>query len=254
MTLRHLLSLGSLLGGLLLWELISQFGLLNQAFFPPPSALFLHLWGQIRSGVITSNLQISLYRIFAGFFLGAIPGLLLGLLMGYYPTLEAILEPWVSATYPLPKVALIPLLLIILGFGELFRFTIIAIGVFYIMLINTRAGVQSVDLVLVEAARNYGARDKDVLLEVILPSTYPFIFAGIRLALGMALILVVVAEFIAGNRGLGFLVWSAGEMMKVKDVYTTLIVLGLLGFIFTSLVKFIQRRITPWQRELSGSI
>lgn len=252
--LRRRLSLLSILAGLLLWEAVTRSGLLNPVFFPTPVTIFRRLVEETISGVLEKNLWISLYRIFVGFALGAVPGLGAGLIMGYFRPLGAVLDPWVNATYPLPKVALIPLLMVLIGFGEALKFTIIAIGVFYIMLINTRAGVLAVDRILVEAARNFGASSRQLLFEVILPSTYPFVFAGIRLSLGMALILVVVAEFTAANAGLGFMVWTSGELMNMVDIYVNLVVLGLLGLLFSEAIKILQQILTPWKREFNERI
>jgi len=251
---RRPLPLLSMVFGFLAWEAMTRSGLLNAAFFPPLTTIARRFVELVASGELEKHLWISLYRIFAGFLLGAVPGLVVGLLMGYVRPLGAVLDPWVNATYPLPKVALIPLMMVLIGFGEALKFSIIAIGVFYIMLINTRAGVQAVDRTLTEAARNFGANNRQLLLEVILPSTYPFVFAGIRLSLGMALILVVIAEFTAANSGLGFMVWTSGELMKMDDIYVNLIVLGLLGILFAEAVKILQRLLMPWSRDFTEKL
>ncbi|MBI2369580.1 MAG: ABC transporter permease [Deltaproteobacteria bacterium] len=249
-----LFSVGSVVVGLLLWAGVSRAGLIDRVFFPAPSETFVRLFELFAGGELWRHLRISLSSIFVGFFLGAVPGLVLGLLMGYFPRVEAVFEPWVNATYPLPKVALLPLLMILVGFGEPLKYTIIAVGVFYVMLINTRAGILSVDPVLVDAAKNFGAGNRHLLIEVVLPSTYPFIFAGMRLGLGMALILVVVAEFTASNAGLGFMVWTSGELMKMKDIYAALIILGVLGVLLTEAVKLLQRKLMPWARGFGEKV
>ena len=175
-----LLPLGSLAGILLLWELCGRLGLLNPLFFPVPSLIAAAFVTMLMEGEIQANLSITLMRVFAGFLIGTIPGIIIGLIMGASERTRLILDPIVAAIYPIPKLAIFPLLMIIFGIGEFSKIMAIAIGCFFLVLINSMAGVRNINKVYFEVAKNYGANKRQLFTRVILPASLPMVFTGIR--------------------------------------------------------------------------
>lgn len=257
MTLNHdrvyytLLPLVSLTGILLLWELCGRFGLLNPLFFPVPSLIAVAFLTMIADGEIQANLSITLLRVFAGFLIGTIPGIIIGLLMGASEKIRLLLDPLVAATYPIPKLAIFPLLMIIFGIGEFSKIMAIAIGCFFIVLINAMAGVKNINKVYFEVAKNYGASKGQLFTRVILPASLPMVFTGIRLALGMSLIVVVGVEFVSANYGIGAIIWNGWETFEIEKLYVGIFLCAILGILFTVVLKRIEARITPWFGHLA---
>ncbi|MCU0631304.1 MAG: ABC transporter permease, partial [Methanoregulaceae archaeon] len=196
-------------GVLVIWEIAGRLGLLNPLFFPVPSSIFMTSYFMIMSGEISDNLSITLFRVFFGFLLGTIPGIILGMAMGASRKIRLLIDPIVSATYPVPKLAIFPLLMVIFGIGEVSKIVAIALGCFFLALINSMAGVRNINKAYFDVARNYGASPRQLFTKVMLPASLPMIFAGIRLALGTSLLVVVGLEFVSANKGIGALIWYA---------------------------------------------
>jgi ABC-type nitrate/sulfonate/bicarbonate transport system permease component len=241
----------SLTGILLLWELCGRLGFLNPLFFPVPSLIAIAFFTMIGDGEIQANLSITLFRVFAGFLIGTIPGIAIGLVMGASEKIRLLLDPVVAATYPVPKLAIFPLLMIIFGIGELSKIVAIAIGCFFLVLINSMAGVRNINKVYFEVAKNYGADKWQLFTRVILPASLPMIFTGIRLALGTSLIVVVGVEFVSANYGVGALIWNAWETFEIEKLYVGIFLCAILGILFTVILKWVEKRITPWFGHLA---
>lgn len=234
---------------LLIWEILVKLGLLDVLFFPPPSKVILTMWEMTESGLLFSDIGISLYRIFGGFLLGAVPGLLLGLTMGLFPMIKAFMDPIVAATYPIPKLALMPLIMILFGLTELEKMVIIALGTFFLVLINTVAGVVNLDSIYMDVAKNYGASKRDYYFTVALPGALPMIFTGIKLGMGMALLLIVAAEMNGANAGIGYRIWESYAIFNIPEMFVSFIVMSALGYVFTVFLDELERWIIPWKRE-----
>ena len=241
------LSLLSPLLILLVWEALARAHAIDVRFFPAPSAILGAGWGTVRSGELWANLKISLSRIGLGFVLGAGPGIVLGVVMGLVPWIRLTCMPVVSAIYPIPKSAILPLIMLIFGIGEVSKWVFIAIGVFFPVLINSMVGVLTIDRIYLDVGRNYGARGINFLLTIALPGALPVIFAGIKLGFGLALVLVVIAEIVAGRAGLGFLIWNAWQIFDVEKLYTGLVVIGVLGYLSSEAIDAVERAIVPWR-------
>jgi NitT/TauT family transport system permease protein len=241
-----LLPLVSLTGILLLWELCGRSGYLNPLFFPVPSLIAVAFFTMVADGEIQANLSITLFRVFAGFLIGTIPGIAVGLLMGASEKIRLLLDPVVAAIYPIPKLAIFPLFMIIFGIGELSKIMAVAIGCFFLVLINAMAGVRNINRVYFEVAKNHGANKRQLFSRVILPASLPMIFTGIRLALGTSLIVVVGVEFVSANYGIGALIWNAWETFEIEKLYVGIFLCAVLGILFTVVLKWAEVRITPW--------
>lgn len=233
---------------LLVWEAAVRGGAVNPVFLPSPSSIVRELAAMTASRELLYHLGYSLWRILLGFLVGSAAGIAAGALMGWYRWCEHLLDPLISATYPIPKIALLPLILLWLGFGEVSKVAIVAISSFYQVAISTFAGVRSVDPILVRAAVDCSATGLQILRKVILPGALPSVFAGLRLGLGVSLLVVVAAEFVAAKFGIGYLIWSSAEVFQTERMMVGIMVTSLLGFGFTAILRALERAAIPWQR------
>jgi NitT/TauT family transport system permease protein len=233
---------------LALWEAAVRLQGIAPIFLPAPSSIAVYLWRMIIDGTMEYNLAVTLLRIFAGFSIAAVTGIGLGLLMGMSRIVARIADVWIAALYPLPKIALIPLLLIWLGSGEAYRIVISAITAFFPVVISTYAGIRQVDLGLIKAAEDLGASTRQIQLKVVIPAALPGILSGLQLGMGVAIILVVAAEMIGGSSqsGMGYLLISAGQVMETEKVFAALLVLAVMGAAIIKLQKWVDRKIAPW--------
>jgi NitT/TauT family transport system permease protein len=248
-TKERLIAIGSPAALLLVWQLLSWLGMIDARFIPSPLTIFEGGVVLIRSGELWTHLSVSLVRLAAGFVLGTIPGIVLGLLMGLSRYVRAALDPLVAATYPVPKIAILPLIMLYFGIGETSKIVMIAIAVVYLVLINTMVGVMTIDTIYFDVAKNYNAPWRKLFTRVIIPGALPLIFAGLRLSLGVSLIVIVSAEFVAAKAGIGYLIWSSWETLVIENMFVGIIVITVLGVLTTFLLKEIERVLIPWRRE-----
>ncbi|GIP39834.1 ABC transporter permease [Paenibacillus sp. J31TS4] len=232
---------------LLLWELICRLEWVSPLFLPAPTAILTTGWEMITQGDLLQNVGASLYRIVLGFLLGASVGIAIGLALGFSRWAEAIGSPIVYSLYTIPKIALLPLIVLWLGIGELPKITIIALGVFFPVVINTYSGVKNVDAILIKAAVSFGASHMSVIRKVILPGALPVIFAGLKLAAGTSLLLLVAAEMIAAKQGIGSMVLHYGNLMLTTKLMVGVVVLSLLGLLFNRGLQWLENRLLPWK-------
>jgi len=234
---------------LLVWELLARVHAIDVRLFSSPSLIIRSFVPLLLSGDLVYNTAVSVQRVIVGFIVGALPGIVLGVSMGLSPLIRSAVEPMIAATYPIPKLAIMPLILLIFGLGETSKVFTIAIGVFYLVVINTMAGVLNIDKIYLDVARNFGASRRDFYLTVALPGALPMIFAGLKLGMGMALILIVAAELSAAKAGVGWMIWRAYDMFDIEQMFVALIVLSVLGYIFSLLLDAIERRVVPWKQS-----
>ena len=240
-------SVVSILCLLVIWELICQSGIVSSLFLPAPTAIISALLHMIADGEIGVSLAASLYRILAGFFIGSLVGLAVGLVTGTSALMDKIGTPIVNAIYPIPKIALLPLFILWLGIGELSKVTIIALGVFFPVAMNTYSGVKNVDTLLLKVAASFNASWWMTMKSVVLPNALPMIFAGLRLAAGTSLLLLVAAEMIAAQVGIGALILHYGDLMITDRLMAGVIVLSLLGLVFNLILQFLEHKAIPWK-------
>jgi len=245
----RLLAVGSPILLLFVWEVLVRTQALDARFVPAPTTIFAAAWQMTLSGELWEHLKASLVRLVAGFLIGALPGVALGLVMGLNRYVRAALDPIVAATYPIPKIAILPLVMLALGIGEASKIAIVAIAVIYLALINTMLGVMTLDRIYFEVARNYGAPWLKLFTRVIIPGTLPHIFTGLRLSLGVSLIVIVSAEFVAAKSGIGYLIWTSWESLVIEKMFVGIIVITVLGVVFTFALKELERVMIPWRRE-----
>lgn len=234
---------------LLLWEFLARIHAIDTRLLSSPSLILQTFFPLLMSGDLLYNTFISCQRVLWGFLAGAIPGVVLGMGMGLSPFVRSAIEPMIAATYPIPKLAIMPLILLIFGLGEVSKIFTIAIGVFYLVVINTMAGVLNIDKIYLDVAKNFGASRKDFYLTVAFPGALPMIFAGLKLGMGMALILIVAAELSAAKAGVGYMIWRAYDMFDIEQMFVALMTLSILGYIFSLLLDAIERWVLPWKQQ-----
>ena len=237
---------------LALWEGAGRVGVLDARFFPAPSAIAGTFVDLMRSGELVDHTWTSLGRILIGFALGAVPGLVIGIAMGLSRLVRAAFKPVVGALYPVPKTAIFPLLLLVFGIGEPSKYAIVAIGVFFLVLLNTMAGVLGIEPVYLDVGRNFGAGRLQVFRTIALPGALPLVFTGIRLAWGNALILIVVAEILAARSGIGYFIQNSYQTFQVEKMYAGLLVISFIGYVSFLLLDELERWLIPWKAGRTG--
>jgi ABC-type nitrate/sulfonate/bicarbonate transport system permease component len=232
------------------WQLFVTLRGIQPVYLPAPSAIVVAMYRMAADGSLFVNLGATLLRIFSGFLLATVTGISLGLMMGMSPLFQRIIDPWIAALYPLPKIALIPLLVIWLGTGESYKVLISAITAFFPIVLSTYAGVCMVDRGLMKAAQDLGASRRQVQLNVVIPSAVPTIFAGLQLGMGVTIIMVIAAEMIGGSSegGMGYVLINAGQILETETVFAALVVLALMGAAIMKLQEWIGNRLVPWSQ------
>jgi ABC-type nitrate/sulfonate/bicarbonate transport system permease component len=247
---RHGVTLGSPLALLIGWELASAAGTLREALFPRPSTVGAHLWRLATDGTLVGHLLPTLRRMAWAFALAAGLGIVIGLAMGLWRRLRASLDPVFAVVYPIPSVLFLPLVSFLVPRGEAALVVTTAVTSFFLVAFTTAEGVRQIDPLVVEAARHYGARGRRLFTAVLLPGALPYIFTGLRLGLGFALIVVVAVEIVNASRGLGALLWLSWQVLKVEDMYATFVVIALLGAVLSYGLAALRTRLLPWAQDV----
>ncbi|MDB5648933.1 MAG: putative taurine transport system permease protein [Hyphomicrobiales bacterium] len=247
-TVERLLNFASPVFLLLIWEIAAQAGFIDVRFFPAPSKIFDQLIVLAKNGSLWINFWASMQRLIWGFLFGGVPALILGVTMGLNRTLRMVVEPLISATYPIPKSAILPLVLLICGLGEASKIVMVAIGIFYPIVINSMAGVLEINKIHFDVSRNFGASRWQVFRTVALPGAMPLILTGVRLGIGLGLVLISLAEIVGAKSGLGYMMWNAWEILSVETMYVGLLVIAILGIAFSLAITELERFIVPWKR------
>jgi len=244
----RLLPFASVVIFLAAWEAVVQLNDVPPIILPAPSSIARYLTAMIVDGTLPYNLLVTFLRIMAGFLVAAVFGVAIGVFMGMSRVVARVLDPWIAALYPLPKISLIPLLIIWLGTGEAYILTISAVTAFFPILISTYAGIRQTDQGLVRAARDLGANAHQIQLKVVIPAAIPSIFSGLQLGMGVTIILVVAAEMIGGSNqsGMGYLLIRFGQVMETEKVFAALIALAVFGGVIMKAQQRIDRWIAPW--------
>jgi ABC-type nitrate/sulfonate/bicarbonate transport system permease component len=245
----RLISLVSPFVLLVVWEAAARTGLIDTRFFPGPATILDTLLKMLENGVLWSNAAASLQRLFWGCLLGGLPALVLGVGMGLFRPLRAAVDPLIAATYPIPKSAILPLILLIFGLGEASKIVMVAIGVFYPICINAIAGVLEIDKIYLDVGKTFRASRWQLFRTVALPGALPFIMSGVKLGVGMGLILIAIAEMVGAKSGLGYMIWNAWEILSVETMYVGLLTIAMIGFGLTLLLTEVERLIIPWKVE-----
>lgn len=229
---------------LLLWEWAADTGRINGNVIPPPSKLAQTFMQLVSSGKLAQGLLISFERVIVGFLIASVIGITVGFLMGLFAPVNKMLSSLVNILRPIPVIALIPIFIIILGIGEAANISIIIIGALWPILLNTLAGVLSVDRKLLEVAYVYGISRKKTIFRIILPSALYHILTGLRLGIGGAWVSVVAAEMIGATSGIGYMIMFAKSLAQASNMYVLVLVIGVIGFLIDRILLLFQNHIS----------
>ena len=237
---------------LILWEIATRQGWIDELFLPSLSGIVTEFFAMTRKGYSGTPLMIhvlaSLRRVFTAFSIGTLVGLLLGLLMGYYKYVRAAFYVVTEILRPIPPLAFITLFILWFGIGEVSKILIILYAGALIVMLNTISGVQACPKDKILAARTLGANDMAIFLYVILPAALPNIFTGMRVALSVDFGILVAAELLAGNQGIGYIIQDASTFFNVEGLFVGILMIGFFGVMSDIILRFISRRIVHWQR------
>jgi sulfonate transport system permease protein len=234
------------------WELASRTGWLSSRILPEPLAVATAFWHLLLSGTLLKDVAISSGRALAGLAIGGGLGLALGLLTGTFRTAETLLDTTLQMVRNVPPLALIPLVILWFGIDESAKLFLVSIGVFFPIYLNTYAGIRSVDAGLVEMARSYGLRGWPLYREVILPGALPSILVGLRFSLGLMWVLLIVAETISAQSGIGYMTMNAREFLQTDVVLVGVLLYALLGKLADLIARALERRFLRWNPSYLG--
>jgi NitT/TauT family transport system permease protein len=244
------LGTGTIIVLLLVWQFLPDLVPMKagtKLFFAVPSQIASTLWTMFASGMIWAPLGVSASAFALGLGLAIVAGLPLGILLGRSATLDAMADPFITAFNATPRLVFLPLLMLWFGIGLWSKVAVVFIGALFPLLINTYEGVRNADKVLINVVRSFGAGEWDIARLVVVPNAMPFIVVGLRLAIGRAVLGVVVSEFFGSEDGLGVVMVRAASEFRVDVVFAGLIVFAALSLIMTGLVKLIEDRMTRWR-------
>lgn len=237
---------------LVVWQLAADAHWIDPRVFTPPTQIVRAAGALISAGTLQADLGDTTARLVIGYLLGALGGIIVGLVLGVSRTLRAALSPLFTALYAVPQIALLPLLLVIFGVGETAKVVTVVAVTFFVLEINALAGVATLDRRVIEAGRAYGASGWRLFRHVLLPGALRSIFTGLRVAVALALVVVTATEFVASNNGLGFLVWNSWQLFEPNRMYVGLVTIALLGVALTALLTVIERLALPWLQVHKG--
>jgi ABC-type nitrate/sulfonate/bicarbonate transport system permease component len=220
---------------------------INPVLLPTPGQVAAVLADTVRDGSLVRHVATSLGRVAVGFGVAAASALALGILAAMCAPLRLVMEPIIEFVRPIPPLAFLPLLVLYLGIGEASKIGFIAYSAFFPVFTTTREGIKYVDPLLVRAAESLGASERDILRYVIIPAAMPSIMTGLRLSFALSFFVIVAAEFIAAERGLGFLINDAREFFRVDRMLLGAAAIGLLGYVFNQLFGRLERALVPWK-------
>ena len=231
---------------LALWEILVAVGVVSALFFPAPSTILVQTYKLLANGELLVHIYATVGRISISMLFGGFAGLFLGAAMGWSKRLRVLADPLIAALHPIPKISILPLVMIIFGIGESSKVIVVAISVFFPMLINTMVGVHQISPLYYEVAKNYGATPRKLFSRVILPGSLPMVMSGVRLAVNTALVVTIAVELVAAQEGLGAMIWLAWEILRTVDLYVSLLVITVLGILTNALIQYCTRLLAPW--------
>lgn len=229
-----------------LWQVAAVQGWVDVRFFPAPSTIATTSVEVVRDGILQDAVWTSTQRILIGFVFGVVIGVIAGLALGVFRTLRAALEPTLMALYVVPKLAVLPLLLLIFGLGEAPKIIIVAVTVFFFMWIQTMESIVATPTGFIEAMDSFGATRWQKFRYVYLPAAMPQIFVSMRLCAGISILVMVGVEFVQGSDGIGFLIWNSWTLFLAERMYVGIVAVALMGLIFATVVKVVGRLALPW--------
>ena len=239
----------SVVGGLLVWEVVSRFLIANALFLAAPSQIAVAIYHLGVSGELWHHIAVSAAEFAVGYVIASAIGIALGLAMASSATAKRALQPWVSGLYATPTIALAPLFILWFGIGIWSKVLVVIFLVTFPVAINTEAGLRTTSERLIEMLRSFGATPRQIFLKVSLPSAVPFILAGLKLGIGRGLIGVVVAELFGSRAGLGRLISQSADAFNMPELFAGVVILAFAGIVMTAGFGWLEQRLVPWTRD-----
>lgn len=234
-----------------LWELIGRSGVVSHLLMPPFSEVITETIKLAQSGQLWRHVSFSATNFAVGFLIATVTGIPLGLLLGASKKLDIIVGPYVWAFFSTPRLALLPLVTVALGFGMASKVFLIFIGAFFVIVINTWAGVKTVEQSLLHAGKVFGANKIQIFSKIVVPYTLPFIVVGLRLGVTRALVVTVVAEMIASSRGMGYVIMRAVDEFNSAKLFSMIVLLVIVSMILVTALRRLEAWVAPWREKAS---
>jgi len=236
-----------------LWQLVVAVGLVDAFWISTPALIAQELWHLLESGALASDVAVTIYEALVAFVISSALGIICGLLLARSPFWDDVLAPFVLALNSLPRVALAPLIILWFGIGVMAKVVTAFTLVFFILLVNTLGGAKNVDNDIITIARLMGASERDILWKVTFPSALPWIFTGLNLGLTYSLLGVIVAEILASNHGLGYLIAASAASFNTAGVFAGLITLAVVAWLFSLIMRKVEARLLRWKPSLTSA-
>ncbi len=229
------------------WDFSVRFGIVPSSLVASPGMTLRAFVVMLHDGTLAANCLISGQRLILGFIAGTFVGIVVGIMLAVNRTFCRMLEPTISVLAPIPPIAWVPFLIMLLGIGELSKICLIALGTFFIVVLHTVQGIRSADRQYIELANVLGKKPHEMLYHVLLPAALPEIFTGMRVAMGLSWTLLLLSEIIASSQGLGWLIWDARNFSRADDLIVGMIVVGILGRVSDLILVALERSLTRWR-------
>lgn len=238
-----------IVGFLLGWELSTRFEIINPFYFPPLSKILVKGYELFANGTIWEHMWFSLTNFLIGFGVSVVFGVVIGVPMGWYRGVHKMFDPLLSGIYATPLIALLPLIIMMFGLGSVSKIIMTVLAAVFPILINTMVGIANTDNRLITMSRAFGARDSQIFMKISLPGSLPYIVAGMRVALGRALVYIVVAEQYGAATGLGYLSSVAAQRFQMAAMFVPILIIAGLGAGLNETLKIIERRLDKWKPQ-----
>lgn len=246
---KPMLSVSGVIVFLLFWEYAGTSGLINPLFTSAPSKIFAAAVQMIAQGDIWNDLYVSGSEFVIGFAMAIVIGIPLGMILGWYRTVNYIFDPFVTAMNAMPRIALTPLFIIWFGIGLWSKVALVFLGALFPIILNTFSGVHALDETLLKAARSFGAKDRQIFTTIALPGSVPFILSGLRLGLGRGLVGIVVGEMVAATAGIGYSMAIAGATFQTDKLMVGIFIITGFGVLFTQVLNHFEHRFDAWRPQ-----
>ncbi len=246
---RYLAATVSVVGGLVIWEVVSRYLIANALFLASPTQIAVAIYNLAVTGELWHHASVSAAEFAIGYVIASALGIALGLGMASSITIKQAMQPWVSGLYATPTIALAPLFILWLGIGIWSKVIVVIFLVLFPVTINTEAGLRTTSERLIEMLRSFGATRRQIFIKVALPSAVPFILAGLKLGIGRGLIGVVVAELFGSRAGLGRLISQSADAFNMPELFAGVVILAVAGIVMTAGFGWLESKLVPWTRD-----
>ncbi len=239
----------SVLALLVFWEASVRFGLVSTFVLVAPSTIVAEIISLVKSGELLTNISASMVRVLSGYLIALVTGVVLGTMMGWFRWLDDIVDPIVELLRPVSPLAILPLTILWLGIGQSSKIFVIWYACFFPILLNTYSGVRGIPKSMVEAGLTLGAQTDELLRKVVLNYSLPMILTGARISFAVGMIVIIAAEMVAADTGLGFMILTAQQTFRTSELYAGIVTIAAIGFLGDRILRMVRVRLSPWYVE-----